>query len=478
MPKVYIAAAFRMFSDRNDKSKAYGKLSSSEHVKRLEKIENVFFEYGFSSCLPHRDEGRWGEEYFEPGPLSALCLRHVETSDVIFAIAEGGRGVHIELGFAAAFPEKKLILMFKEDAEPSTLIWGLTNDFSPWNINSEKDGRLIIQSYSSDNDLLEKLNTILKSHFNYKPVKSPNPKRILGTVDIGSHTLKFRIFSYSRGSIANLIHKENHSQAIVDDVLESGRFSENTINTLINNLSRWKEKCNDLKCEKIVLTGTAALRKAENTKQLIESVKKELNLDIDIIDSNKELKYLYSAVLKTFETNEKLGVLGLGGGSIQIGIGTKKKLDHKYLIDFGTNLITKNWVWEKPFTEKEYNKIIKFVEENFKRNIPTTKEKIGDIIYTGGEMEFMLKCQLPLSVSRKSSIHVSQIDLPSFTKFCYQFANLHPQEVFDKFNLDPKWAMGAIAANTIALVAARFFNVKNIIPSNFNISDGVLLSIK
>jgi len=112
MSKVYIAAAFRKHTDRTDKSKAYGVLEDNFHLDFLEKIEDIFLNYGFDCCLPHRDEGDWGKIYFDPAPLSALCLRHVETSDIIFAIAEESRGVHIELGYASAFPNKKIIVLF------------------------------------------------------------------------------------------------------------------------------------------------------------------------------------------------------------------------------------------------------------------------------------------------------------------------------------------------------------------------------
>src|SRR2546421_8253253 len=96
-PKVYIAAAFRQFSNWTPGSAlAYGEIANTEYVELLEAVESIFIEFGFDTCLPHRDEGRWGSVYYAPPAISALCFRHVETSDVIFALAEDGRGVHLE----------------------------------------------------------------------------------------------------------------------------------------------------------------------------------------------------------------------------------------------------------------------------------------------------------------------------------------------------------------------------------------------
>ena len=477
MSKVYIAAAFRKHTDRTDKSKAYGVLEDNFHLDFLEKIEDIFLNYGFDCCLPHRDEGDWGKIYFDPAPLSALCLRHVETSDIIFAIAEESRGVHIELGYASAFPNKKIIVLFHKDKEPSTLIWGLSNDYTPWKIKSNY-GKLIIDSYTNEEDLFRKVENILANKLKLKKLKNNKSRRTIGIIDIGSHTLKLRIYSGSEGTSANILYKENASLGIINEVLSNNIFSENIIIDLINQLTIWKEKCITFRCEDIILTGTAAFRNAKNTDYLVSKINSEVGLKIQLLNAEAELDLLYNGVASSMRTKNKFGVLGLGGGSTQIGVGDNKTAKNKYFLDFGTNLISKKWSWSKPFTKFEYNTIIHFVEEKFDKQIPFLNDKIDHIVYTGGETEFMLKCHLPLTTFNSSSIHVSQIDIESFKQFCFQFANLHPHEVFERFHLDPKWAIGAIAANTIALVVAQKFSVQYIIPSNFNISEGLILAAK
>src|SRR5690348_11944058 len=90
MRKVYIAAAFRQFSNRENATQAYGRVVDDQYINFLEHIEGIFLAHGFYTCLPHRDEGGWGRVYYEPDAISGLCYRHVATSDVVFAIMEGG----------------------------------------------------------------------------------------------------------------------------------------------------------------------------------------------------------------------------------------------------------------------------------------------------------------------------------------------------------------------------------------------------
>src|SRR5205823_1165430 len=148
------------------------------------------------TCLPHRDEGMWGKLYYEPAQISALCFRHVESSDLIFAIAETGRGVHVELGYAAR-ARKRLILAYRVGTEPSTLIWGLPKDISCWQLGFGGETEAIIFPYENNADLLDKLELALRTLPGIKAVDSVGwARQTTGIIDIGSHTIKLRIFRH------------------------------------------------------------------------------------------------------------------------------------------------------------------------------------------------------------------------------------------------------------------------------------------
>lgn len=474
MPKVYIAAAFRSVSERDgDDSKAYGQLVDQKYINFLEAIEEVFLAFGFETCLPHRDEGMWGRVYYDPATISALCLRHVKTSDLVFAIAEGGRGVHIELG-AAAILRKDLILMYHEKVEPSTLIWAFPKNVFRWNLGYGGETTAEIEKYKDLDDLLNKLTSILNRKYGTIH-KHPITRTIKAIIDIGSHTLKFKVVSSRPGRYSKILHAEAVSLGIMGDVMRTGSFSDATIDSLIAQLKFWHSTASDMQCEDIIVTGTQALRKATNADWLREFVNKETGLTIKILGHKEELDYVYQAVQSTFKSGTALAVLNLGGGSTQVGIGDNLEPTERYFLEFGTQEITRRWPWNEGFPREKHQEIINFVRDEISVEIPKKASMVSRLVHTGGELDFMLKCQVPLLVSSLSAKHVSEIPIDAFREFSYRFAEQHPQIICADFQLDPRWASGAVAANAIALCIAERFEAKAIVPSNLNISDGLLL---
>lgn len=476
MPKVYIAAAFRQFSQRDEKDKAYGEVTDSNYIDFLERIEDVFLKFGFDTCLPHRDEGAWGRVYYEPHMISSLCYYHVHTSDVVFALAESGRGVHLELGYAAGLG-KRIIMMHNEQIEPSTLIYGMPHNLSPWQVPNVGVADAVIATYKDTTDLLNRLELILSNNYVVSDESAQSIRQNQAIIDIGSHTVKLKIFSSRKGMMHKIIYADKKSLGIMGDVITIGAFTDSSIENMISLLKEWKSKCEDFSCELIKVTGTAAIRKSNNTGAFLSRVSKETGFEIEILSPERELEYVYSGVKSTFKSNVRLAVLNLGGGSTQLGIGSSIVPEERMLFDFGTRELTEKWPWTAPMSSADYEAMKDYVRAKMREIAIFEIKKTNRIVHTGGELDFILRCQVPLQISLLSPTHVTEIPVAVFSKFSEDFSRSNPSEIAKNFGLDPAWASGAVASNIIALCAAELVGAEAIIPSNMNISDGILLNV-
>jgi nucleoside 2-deoxyribosyltransferase len=122
--KVYISAPFRFYTT-DEKNRFYGVLDDEEYKQFLQKIDSKLKSLGFETCLPHRDEGHWGHIYILPEDVAEICFKHIQSSDFIIVFPHKSRGVHIEIGYAAALHKKMIVFLFKDERE-STLLRGLS----------------------------------------------------------------------------------------------------------------------------------------------------------------------------------------------------------------------------------------------------------------------------------------------------------------------------------------------------------------
>lgn len=121
--RVYIAAPFRRMSSKM-KNRAYGVIHKQDYIDFLQQMESVLLKAGFEPVLPHRDEGQWGKIYIKPEDIAKICFDLISSSDMVIAIPGRSRGVHAEIGYAAAL-KKRLIIFLKEGERESIFIPGL-----------------------------------------------------------------------------------------------------------------------------------------------------------------------------------------------------------------------------------------------------------------------------------------------------------------------------------------------------------------
>jgi nucleoside 2-deoxyribosyltransferase len=121
--KIYIAAPFRAFATAEE-DRFYGVMNDSGYQAFLEKVDDKLKGWGYITCLPHRDEGEWGQVYILPEDIAEICFKHIESSSLVIVFPGKSRGVHIEIGYAAAL-RKKIIVFLRQGEMESTLLQGL-----------------------------------------------------------------------------------------------------------------------------------------------------------------------------------------------------------------------------------------------------------------------------------------------------------------------------------------------------------------
>jgi nucleoside 2-deoxyribosyltransferase len=144
--KVYIAAPFRRHTNEME-GRQYGQITDRELISFFERIEKVILDAGFETCLPHRDKGQWGKEYIQPRDVAKMCFDSISGCDVVVALPESSRGVHMEIGFAA-HAKKTLLIFLKEEETESCFYAGLCR---------QTKSKLL--RYQNEQDLFRKLRT-------------------------------------------------------------------------------------------------------------------------------------------------------------------------------------------------------------------------------------------------------------------------------------------------------------------------------
>lgn len=163
---------------------------------------------------------------------------------------------------------------------------------------------------------------------------------LLSSVDIGSNAVRLLL--------ANVYEKDGHPIAdkaslirvpirLGMDVFNSGRISDERIGLLLKTMSAFGNLLDVYQPEAVKMCATAAMREAENGKDIVKQIKAETNLNVKIIDGITEARIIsqYNSMLMLPEGDRSLFV-DVGGGSTEISLLENHKILDSQSFKIGT----------------------------------------------------------------------------------------------------------------------------------------------
>ncbi|MCM0605087.1 MAG: hypothetical protein KA715_03280 [Xanthomonadaceae bacterium] len=255
-------------------------------------------------------------------------------------------------------------------------------------------------------------------------------------LDLGSHSIKTYLYDKKIKALKTTTWR------ILDK-----KPSEKYIRTNIRSaISEYKKST-----ARIIAVGTAAMRRNVTARKIVERVCTDFNINYQTLSQRKEAQLITKAISAPNVDH----IINVGGGSIQI----ISKDGAELLLKFGISDLNKKFKLDSEIKERKISECIDWL-------LKKIKKPLGLFVYTGGEKKYLKKLNCPIysGFCKKSDFLKIHKNLMSLTM--NELEKLSPN--------DPKWMSGAIASNCIVIALLSRSRYKKFIPSNFNISDGII----
>jgi len=187
-----------------------------------------------------------------------------------------------------------------------------------------------------------------------------------GLLDVGSNTIRLVIFE--KDDYHGLTELQNiKTPARLVQYLDSGnKMSEEGIQVLITVLKSFTDIADRYNIKDLISMATAAIRQSTNRDEIIDRVKAEVDLDLDILPEEKEAYYGNYAVRHTMDVVDGVSV-DIGGGSTEVTYFENKEVKEAHSFPFGTVSLQKEFFDGKDHNDKKaIKKARKWVNEQLK----------------------------------------------------------------------------------------------------------------
>jgi exopolyphosphatase/guanosine-5'-triphosphate,3'-diphosphate pyrophosphatase len=142
---------------------------------------------------------------------------------------------------------------------------------------------------------------------------------------------------------------------------KSNLISRESLGRVLSVLRDYKKLSESLGSEKIIACGTSALRDAKNSDEVIQTIQKELAIDVEVMSGEEEARWTFlgaladesESPLQSGRDQRRFAVIDIGGGSTEVTMGTPSEAEIRHSIDVGCVRLTERYLRSSPPTPDE-----------------------------------------------------------------------------------------------------------------------------
>ena len=155
----------------------------------------------------------------------------------------------------------------------------------------------------------------------------------LATIDIGTNTAQLLVTEIENG-VLNRLHVDERFVRLGEGVDASGSINEAAQDRLLDTLRSHRDTARDYGVHQIVVAGTSALRDAANRDEVLDRIKKELQLPVDVLSGEDEAAWSFAGACDALDDlSGHCLVVDVGGGSTELIAGTNPSLHAPRYVD-------------------------------------------------------------------------------------------------------------------------------------------------
>lgn len=188
----------------------------------------------------------------------------------------------------------------------------------------------------------------------------PNKVAIL---DLGSNTFNLLIVAIENNSFERL-HSSKIPVKLGEKGFSLGIITEKAFNRGLLAIEEHLNTIGQWSCEAIYAFATSAVRTASNGNDFIAAIKQKFNVEVDVINGEKEAAFIYEGVKLAEALDDKPAlIMDIGGGSTEFVIATKDECIWKKSYKLGAARVIDRFSPSDPITKAEFDTIIQFIDE-------------------------------------------------------------------------------------------------------------------
>jgi len=296
-------------------------------------------------------------------------------------------------------------------------------------------------------------------------------------IDVGTLKSKFEVREFNSSLVSQVLCREKELTVLGRDLDKTdGMIIRKAIETTINALNKSKNKMDELKVDKYRAVTTEAIRKAKNSKEVLDEIKDRTRISLEVLSHDDEARTYFNSVSKDFP-GKTIAVADIGGGSVQVVVGKDKGIYEIYLFKTGTYFMQETLFKTHHPTAEELENAKEYVKREM---LPLSQTKYRPELMVYGStniIDFLKVMKVKFKKNNGSTDHPYKIEVEKLYPVYERIIALSYEDRMPMFPEEPYYMWSAENALLNVFQICDFLGTNTIVPSNNNISSGILYEL-
>ncbi len=299
-------------------------------------------------------------------------------------------------------------------------------------------------------------------------------REVVAVIEIGSSAIRMTIAEIFEGKY-KILEELRQTVRIGKDIFIRGQISRETINEAVQILKKYKKLIDEYRVVKIRSVATSAVRDSSNIDIFLDNIRTFTGIDVEILSPTKRSEFIFRALTKTLETEEKTGkeeyqgIIDVNTGQVEITVFDTNCIIFSRSLPLSALKIKQ--IFNKKYqTEENFINYLKVMIEhefmNLKKDIPILK--INKLYGIGPELE-----NLSLTLN-KTDIKLPHINKKELERICSKMYNYSQEEIIHKLKVPHDLAETFYPINMMFLKIMDFFECDSIYIPKVSMRDGIM----
>lgn len=212
-----------------------------------------------------------------------------------------------------------------------------------------------------------------------------SPPIRLAAIDIGTNSIRCVVAEVDPNGSYRVLDEEREMTRLGHDLFQRGRLAAEPMDRSYAALTKMKAIADGFQVDELRAVATSAVREASNGRAFCREVRRRCGLAIEVISADEEAQLALLSALRAFDlAGRSVGIVDIGGGSVEVVLAAGAVVDQVYSLPLGAVRLTEAYGGAEPLKRRRWKRLRRAIDRAIDEGIGDPPFYPEVIIGSGG----------------------------------------------------------------------------------------------